>query len=51
MVASKLDTLNIEDDFHTVFGGDFNLFFDSILDCSGGTPTQKALYCLTDANS
>lgn len=43
MVASKLDTLNIEDDCHTVFGGDFNLFFDSLLDCSGGNPTLKKL--------
>ena len=26
-----------------VFGGDFNLFFDSLLDCSGGNPTLKKL--------
>ena len=41
LLASKLDDHNVEGDCKTILGGDFNLFFDTILDYSGGNPSLK----------
>ena len=40
-LLSILDNHNIDGDCKPIFGGDFNLFFDSVLECSGGNPTSK----------
>ena len=36
-----LSTLNISQDSNVIFGGDFNLFFNSKLEASGGNPSFK----------
>ena len=40
-LASMLQEHNIDGDCKPIFGGDFNLYFDTILDCSGGNPCLK----------
>ena len=40
-LSSILDNHNSDGDCKIIFGGDFNLFFDIALDCSGGNPTLK----------
>ena len=40
-LASKLNDHNLDGDCKCVFGGDFNLYFDTVLDCSGGNPSLK----------
>ena len=41
MLASKLDNLNFDPSCKIIFGGDFNLIFDTSLDSSGGNPVLK----------
>ena len=36
-----LDEHDIEGECHPIFGGDFNVIFDTLLDASGGNPTLK----------
>ena len=40
-LASKLDDHDTDGDCIPIFGGDFNLYFDTSLDCSGGNPLLK----------
>ena len=40
-LASKLQDHNSTGNCKPIFGGDFNLFFDTALDCSGGNPSLK----------
>ena len=39
--SKKLEEHNPDGDCKPIFGGDFNLIFDTILDISGGNPTLK----------
>ena len=41
MLASKLDSLDCNDNCKPIFGGDLNLIFDTNLDASGGNPSLK----------
>ena len=41
LLASKLDSLNFDPSCKPIFGGDFNLIFDTNLDSSGGNPSLK----------
>ena len=38
-LSKLLDGHDIDGDCHPIFGGDFNLIFDVLLDASGGNPT------------
>ena len=40
-LASKLDDHDTDGDCIPIFGGDFNLYFGTSLDCSGGNPLLK----------
>ena len=41
LLISKLDIVNSDGNYKTIFGGDFNLFFDCNLDAAGGNPSLK----------
>ena len=41
LLISKLDGLDIDTSCKPIFGGDFNLIFDTTLDASGGNPSLK----------
>jgi len=41
LLVSKLDDINYDTNCKIIFGGDFNLIFDTILDASGGNPSLK----------
>ena len=41
LLLSKLDGVNLDGTCKTIFGGDFNLIFDSTLDAAGGNPSLK----------
>ena len=40
-LMSMLDGHDVDGDCKTILGGDFNLIFDTNLDCSGGNPSLK----------
>ena len=41
LLMSMLDGHDVDGDCKTILGGDFNLIFDTNLDCSGGNPSLK----------
>ena len=40
-ICDIIDRMELEQDMTIVWGGDFNLFFDSFLDADGGKPQLK----------
>ena len=40
-IKNMLDNLEISQDISVIFGGDFNLFFEKLLDTDGGNPSVK----------
>ena len=41
MLNSKLEDIDFDNSCKPIFGGDFNLIFDTTLDASGGNPSLK----------